>query len=205
MLKRRREEARAPLSLEALRRLNQRCDRLLGGLVAWHAFTADAFEDALAARLDGVIERRPFHWRGASLFGITLGTLDADGRRRWLILYESETEAEHQLAIILHEFMHIALGHAQATHCLRPEDLRELLRAAGIVSDERHTIAYTRLCWAADEALSSKDIVEEWEAELGAMWVLAQARRAGALAPTGQSFSAEHRALDASLRGEEDA
>src|SRR2546428_3594758 len=121
-----------PLSLETLRRLEQEFADTFTGLVAWPAFTLDTFQAALAKRLSGVIERMPFHWEEAGCFGLTVGTLGPNGPH-WLVLYEAETDAEHQLAIILHEFIHILRGHARAQGRLTPAALRELLAARGLL------------------------------------------------------------------------
>jgi hypothetical protein len=186
-----------------LHHLNQRFAETLGGLVPWAEFTLEAFRAALAHKLNGVIQLQPFHWEETSHFGITMGTIGADGRRHWLVLYESEADAEHQLAIILHELVHIALGHAKATARLTPQMLRTLLAAAGLRPEDMAVVTYTRACLPrAEDLLTDREALEEREAELGAMWVLAQVRRAGALPPSGQPFAAEHHALDAHLRGE---
>lgn len=195
---------RATLNLAALRRLDGRFAALLEGLVSWDEFTLDAFRSALAHKLNGTIQLQPFHWEDASHFGITLGTIGADGRRHWLVLYELEADAEHQLAIILHELLHIALGHAKATARLRPEMVRLLLASSGLLPPDLDVITYTRACLPHEKhVLTASEAMEEQEAELGAMWVLAQVRRAGALPLSGQPFAAEHRALDTNLRGEE--
>jgi hypothetical protein len=204
ILKRHRTTGTNTLNRETLNQLNRRFAAAVDDLVRWELFTLDGFRAALAHKLDGVIQLRPFHWADASLFGFTVGTVGADGRPHWLVLYEAEADAEHQLTIILHELMHIALGHVSATAQLTPEMFHTLLAAAGLVSDDAAVVTYTRACLNVDGLLTEREASEEREAELGAMWVLAQVRRAGALPPSGHPFAAEHRALDAHLRGEEE-
>src|SRR5437867_12270038 len=89
------------LTLQDLRRLNSRIARTLEGLVAWSSFTLEGFRTALQVRVQGCILLIPFHWENAALFGLTLGFAGPQGRR-WLVLYEREADAEHQLVIILH-------------------------------------------------------------------------------------------------------
>jgi len=136
------------LTLQDLRRLNNRIARALEGLVVWSTFTLEGFRAALEGRLHSRIIFIPFHWGNAALFGFTVGCAGPEGRQ-WLVLYEREADAEHQLVIILHELMHIALGHRSAD--IPADRLREILIAVGFLPELRDVdlataVAHTRLC-----------------------------------------------------------
>ena len=193
------------LTLGDLRRLNSRIARKLEGLVTWSTFSLEGFRAALESRLQGRIILIPFHWENAAFFGFTLGCTGPNGRR-WLVLYECDAGSEHQLVIILHELMHIAFGHRNAD--ISAALMREIVTFLKLLPevedvDLETAVAYTRLC-AFDEGGNLLFVGregEEQEAELGATWVVTQARRAGALPPSGTPFLAEHRTIDANLGG----
>ncbi len=169
-----------------LRRLNSRIEQTLEGLMDWSTFSVEGFRAALAAKVEGPITLAPFHWQNAALSGLTLGCSGPTGRK-WLVFYESETDADHQLVIVLHELMHIAFGHCSAT--IPPEQLRDVLTAVGLYPQPRDVetvVVYTRLCLYGDKGiiLVNREDTER-EAELAAIWTVTRARRAGALPPLG--------------------
>jgi hypothetical protein len=96
------------------------------------------------------------------------------------------------------------LGHRSAA--VAADCLAEILNAVELPPmatdvDLTTTVAYTRLCLYDERGLLLlvEGEMEEREAALGATWVVTQARRAGALPPSGAPFLSEHRMIDATL------
>jgi hypothetical protein len=176
------------ISVGTLRRLQRRFEVDLGDLITWQNFSIEDIRRAVAARVNGEIVLQPLHWEMHGYFGLTLGCLAPQGKQ-WLVLYEQDADAEHRLVIVLHELMHIALGHCSTT--LTPEELRSLLVALNLIPDPSQSIVYMRVCVPGAVPVGPNSDAEEIEAELAATWLVTRAKRADILPPAGQTFSPE--------------
>lgn len=122
----------------------------------------------------------------------------------YLVLYEERASGEHQLIIILHELVHILLGHCPI---VPPYELRRKLVRLGLIANEgdSESLIYQRPSGTAlEDAVVHLDIglneAQELEAELGAtLWVM-RARAAGKLPPSGQAFTPSQIAITTFLR-----
>jgi hypothetical protein len=179
-----------------MRRMQHRLDTEFVDLLDWHAFSLEEVRAAVARRVGGTIEVVPSHWETRAFFGLTMGYTSPSGPH-WLIVYEQDAVAEHHLMIVLHELMHIVLGHRVAT--LTADELRQELLRLGLISLvglSGEAITYARTCAPPGDRGEAVDSDrEEAEAELGAAWIMSRARSAGRLPPSGQVFSPEHIAL----------
>jgi hypothetical protein len=190
------------VNLATMRAIQRRTAAEFSDLVDWSAFSLDSVQQAVAARVQGEILLMPFKWEVPGVFGLAMGYQSAS-RRRWLILYEQDAVAEHQLMIVLHELLHIALGHCAAI--LTAEELRRELQRHGWMPPDGTVATYSRTCIrkTGHDTRGDSDY-QELEAELGAAWIVARARAAGGLPPSGQTFSPEHFAISSVLGGLDD-
>jgi hypothetical protein len=181
------------LDLDTMRHVHRYLDTEFADLIDWQDFSLEAVRTAVAARMGGEITIAPFHWETRAYFGLTIG-YRSQGGPRWLIVYEQEAVAEHHLMIVLHELVHVALGHCGAG--LTSDELRTELTQLGLISRSDVAVTYARTCaLSGNYERTPDDDRQEAEAELGAAWILTRARSVGRVPRSGQSFSAEHTAL----------
>ena len=183
------------ISMATLRRMRREFDATLGGLIDWESFSVDQVRVAVASRVGGEIIICACHWEERGYFGLTLGCTTQQGRR-WLVLYEQDADAEHQLVIVLHELMHVALGHCSADQS-SGEVRRELARI-GMVPDPSARIVYARVCMPGAHR-EADPRGEERAAEFAATLIVTRAKRAGTLPPAGKTIGTEQLAISSFL------
>ena len=186
------------ISMGALRRVQRRLAARMDAFIEWETFSLDRIVAAVAATVGGKISLHATHWDKSAYTGLTIATVGPDGKQ-FLLLYEEAASGEHQLLIILHELMHILLGHCPI---VPPQELRQQLIDLGLLPREARPLIYTRLSGTdlrrMREYKANKD--NELEAEAGATWAMTRARQAGALPPLlGRAFTPEDVAIETFL------
>lgn len=182
------------VSMRALRRLQRLLRARLTDLIDWDNFSLEAVVSAVAHRVGGEIHVHAFHWDRYAYSGLTLGWVK-DGQKQFLILFEEQASDEHRLIIILHELIHILLGHCTAI--LAPRVLRQVLVEIGFLPADVQPVMHTRVLLpvATSEVLPVRSDDDELEAELGATMVVTRARQAGTLPPVGRLFTPEQTSI----------
>ena len=194
----------AGVNMKSLRQVQRRLSVRLGNLIDWTDFSLDRIVAAVAARVGGEIRLRAFPWEKSGLTGLTIGTVGPRGTV-FLVLYEERASGEHQLIIILHELVHILMGHCPI---VPPHELRRKLVELGLIASDSggQPLIYSRPSGAVLEYFTAHlaDVApnedQELEAELGATLWVTRARGAGGLPPAGQAFTPAQIAISTFLR-----